>query len=92
MLKYRICVGCGKEFIPNTGKQIYCDKQCRDRVRSRAKRAKRKEQGLCPQCGKPMPKEIKGTHKKYVSYCEDCKEYYKKRYNAKKGQKNSLTK
>lgn len=74
------CLECGKEFIPEKPGQIFCSKTHKDTYRKRKLREKRKVEGKCPQCGKPMSEGAKGTYKEKLSYCEKCKGYWERRY------------
>lgn len=78
------CLTCGQEFISNTPRQKFCSTRCRETYRKRLLREKRKAEGKCPQCGRPMVEGARGTYKERVSYCKDCMEYWKNRYWQKK--------
>lgn len=84
-LEMRNCITCGKSFAPAMHRQKYCTIQCRNRLRMQKKRLKRKEEGLCPQCGGLMdhPVRIGSGAKKggfKISYCNRCRERWKRRY------------
>ena len=76
------CPICGSEF-PKNPRKIYCSDKCRDTAAKRRKTIKRKEAGLCPQCGKPFRK-TKGTYKESLSYCGLCKQYFHANYSRKR--------
>jgi len=85
MEEMRYCLECGLSFAPNNHRQKFCSPQCHARFYGRKRRLKRKEQGLCPQCGGPMdwPVRIgsgKRTKGSKISYCSKCREMFKTRY------------
>lgn len=84
------CIECGKSFVPLNHRHKFCSLQCRERFKARKKRLKRQEQGLCPQCGKPMDYPIrigkgKSTQKQKISYCSECRKKWQEIYLSKRG-------
>lgn len=71
-MESKVCVFCGKSFIPKQKTQIYCSEICGDRYRRKKARdeyAKRKPKKICPVCGK----KFQGTRER-ITYCSDeCK-------------------
>lgn len=74
------CQECGQAFIPEKPGQKYCCKTHSVTYRKRLLREKRKAEGKCPQCGRPMAEAADGTYKEKLSYCEHCRDYWDKRY------------
>ena len=79
------CIECGIAFAPIMARQKFCSPQCHARFYARKRRIKRKEQGLCPQCGGPMDWPIRigsgrFTRGPKISYCSKCREMFKNRY------------
>lgn len=74
------CLTCNQEFVSNTPRQKFCSARCRETYRKRLLREKRKAEGKCPQCGKPMVEGAKGTYKERLKYCEECRSYYRRKY------------
>jgi len=77
------CIECGKSFAPANAKQKFCSAACRDRFKKRRLRLKRKEQGLCPQCGGPMDYPVrigpgsKTPGRQKITYCSKCREKFR---------------
>ncbi|MGB9846162.1 MAG: hypothetical protein ACPLRH_01510 [Desulfotomaculales bacterium] len=78
------CVECGKSFAPVNINQKFCSEACRDRFKKRKLRLKRKEQGLCPQCGGPMDYPVrvggpgsKSPDRQKITYCSKCREKFR---------------
>ena len=59
----------------------FCSNQCRAEHHNRIKRNKRIAQNLCTQCGKK-------EREKDLSYCEDCRDYFKNYYKNTKECRN----
>jgi CRISPR-associated endonuclease Cas1 len=78
------CLECGEKFTRTHPRQNFCSKRCRETYKKRLMRQRRREAGCCPQCGKPMPEGAKGTYKEKLTYCSDCAEYWKRRYERRK--------
>ncbi|MEW6183906.1 MAG: hypothetical protein AB1500_12175 [Bacillota bacterium] len=78
------CLECGEKFTKSHPRQDFCSKRCRETYKKRLMRQRRREAGCCPQCGKPMPEGAKGTYKEKLTYCPECAEYWKRRYEKKK--------
>jgi len=78
------CQECGEAFIPEKPGQEFCCKTHSVTHRKRLQREKRKAEGRCPQCGRPMPEAADGTYKEKVSYCQHCRDYWERRYREKK--------
>jgi len=78
------CLECGEEFIPDKPGQQFCCKRHKGTHQKRLLRERRKAEGKCPQCGRPMTEGAKGTYKKKLTYCDKCMEYWKQRYEANK--------
>lgn len=81
-VELRNCVECGLSFAPVINRQKFCSPQCHARFHARKRRNKRKEQGLCPQCGGPMdwPARIgsgRKTRGPKITYCSRCREKFK---------------
>jgi len=74
------CLECGQTFTPQRPSQKFCCNRHKETYRKRLLREKRKAEGKCPQCGRPMAEGAKGTYKDKVSYCEHCQEYWKKKH------------
>ncbi|MEM3442255.1 MAG: CRISPR-associated endonuclease Cas1 [Candidatus Bathyarchaeia archaeon] len=83
-----LCLECGRAFTPEKPGQKFCCNRHKDTYRKRLLRERRKAEGKCPQCGKPMAEGAKGTYKERLTYCEKCREYWKERYEKEK--KNSF--
>lgn len=77
------CLECNQNFTPERPGQKFCCNRHKDTYRKRLLREKRKAEGRCPQCGKPMDGGARGAYKDRVTYCEECQNYYKKRYEKK---------
>lgn len=75
---YIRCLECGLEFKPQTKTQKFCSNKHRNTHHMRLKRDKRISEGLCPLCGKPMQVAAKGTMKERLTYCSECRDYWKK--------------
>ena len=73
------CLHCGKSFPPTSNNQKYCCDNCRDTMKQRKYRLQRKLEGKCPQCGKKMDYPVsRWKTKNKISYCNKCREYFKK--------------
>lgn len=72
-------IDCDNKLNDKISTAKYCSNRCRWREHKRKIYEKRKEHGLCPQCGGDI-----NTPKNDVSYCKTCKEYFKNRYYAQK--------
>lgn len=75
----RVCF-CGKGFEPVSVKHKFCSRKCQDTAKKRRQRQTRMEAGKCPQCGKPMPGAAAGMYKEKLTYCGECREYWKGKY------------
>lgn len=82
--KEQRCLECGQSFTPNCNRQKFCCGKHKEIYSARVKRERRIVEGLCPQCGGPMPEAAKGTYKEKLTYCQKCADYWKKRYEKKK--------
>lgn len=69
---------CRKYFVSKSPRAKYCSAACRSRSHKQKKTKERAAARLCPQCGGAMPKKTS------ASYCADCQEYFRKRYEANK--------
>lgn len=80
----RLCVYCG-EPLENSEFCTACA-TCRAKMaqKAREKNKSYREQGLCPICHEPLPKEDKEKH--FVN-CAKCREYNRIRYQARKSNK-----
>ncbi|SPF51592.1 hypothetical protein SBF1_5150004 [Candidatus Desulfosporosinus infrequens] len=78
------CLECGIAFVPEKPGQRFCGKTHKDTYRKRLLRQKRVSEGKCPQCGRPMEQTAEGTYKDRLTYCNDCMEYWKRKYREKK--------
>lgn len=68
---------CRKKFIPLAPTAKYCSDRCRYRASKQKTYAKRKDKGLCPQCGDEKDETT-------ATYCSKCQEYFKDRYHKNK--------
>lgn len=64
---------CGNKFIPIASTAKYCSDKCRYRASKQKMYAKRRDKGLCPQCGKEKDHTT-------ATYCSKCQRYFKDRY------------
>lgn len=69
---------CGKMFLPKTYHQKFCSDTCRWRFHKQKLYTLRGKKGLCVQCGGKMIENEK------ISYCSECKLYFRERYFSKK--------
>ena len=76
IVKKKVCPHCGKEYVPESNRQIFCSKDCRKAVKQ-AERQKRREaergdhfyrQRTCAVCGKLYWP----THSQQKFCSEDC--------------------
>ena len=76
IVKKKVCPHCGKEYVPESNRQIFCSKDCRKAVKQ-AERQKRREaergdhyyrQRTCTVCGKPYWP----THSQQKRCSEEC--------------------
>jgi len=79
-IKDKACLECGVIFTSKKSNQKFCCERHKDTYRKRSLRQKRKDAGLCPQCGKYMPEAAAGTYKEKLTYCGECREYWKEKY------------
>lgn len=79
----RVCF-CGKGFKPVSVRHKFCSGKCLDTAKKKRQRQTWVEAGKCPQCGKPMPKAAAGTYKEILSYCEECKGYWERKYQERR--------
>ena len=67
-----ICLHCGKEFIPRSGNQIFCARECSTLYHRRLNNPPKER--TCARCGKLFT--VTGTNKQYCSdECRKKKEY-----------------
>lgn len=73
------CIGCGKKFKKIRWSQVYCDRWCRHRTRSRARKLKAQESGEFVTKGLRLRFEILKRDNFKCQYCgrnpteDDCK-------------------
>jgi len=76
---FRACAECGTPFRPRDSRQRFCSDRCNWRHKARARRERRRRQGLCTECGEPLdpPPESKWSTKDAIQYCEACRERFR---------------
>lgn len=69
------CPVCGKEFVKNSGRQLYCSAKCKNKVMNEKKRKRqlKTDSLICEVCG-----EIVERRTPKQKYCPKCAEYMKK--------------
>lgn len=77
--KDKTCPSCNTVFTPKNNRHKYCNPNCRDRVKQQRYRKERRQQGICPQCGKEWV-EPRETHRGKPGYCLNCQEYFMQRH------------
>lgn len=80
------CVGCGIEFIPHTGHQIYCTSWCRTQCQRKIHQPTSKEK-VCEICGKVFTQI--SPNQKYCS--EECAKKVRYEYQSKPAENVSKT-
>lgn len=67
----KLCLQCQENFIPVRSDQKFCSSSCSNRHRQKRLREKRLAQGVCPMCGKDLPKAVI-YGKRESLYCVVC--------------------
>lgn len=65
----RLCVGCNREFLPNTQKQINCSRKCRDARQHRERRDADHSSTNCLECGGTVDFRKNKRHRFCSRYC-----------------------
>ena len=85
----KICVVCGKEFMPKIYYQIYCCKSCSQKAVNKAAkevRANNPAKGICNDCGKEFIKM--NGNQRYC--CDECKKSATRKSKQKYRKRNEL--